>query len=307
VISFRYHVVSIVAVLLALAAGVALGGGPLSEIGRGSGDEATQRAEARTEQLNRRLDAANADAGFQDEFARMASSRVLQGSLDQRPVALVTTPGADQAVVESITELVQQSGGSVTGTYAIQPQLVAGDGKSLVDTLGTQLLEAVKDTGVPANATTYDRMGQLIGRAIATVEDRGKQTDTAATDILSSLKGAELMTRADGGNTQASLVIVVLGDEPADPRDADQVLGGLFAGMAAQSDGVVVAGSSTSGIDGVLAQLRDEVAFNANVSTVDSVDSAAGRVTAVLALAADARGEPGHYGASGIDGPAPRG
>ena len=34
VISFRYHVVSLVAVFLALAVGVALGGGPLGELGR---------------------------------------------------------------------------------------------------------------------------------------------------------------------------------------------------------------------------------------------------------------------------------
>ena len=35
-ISFRTHVVTLVAVFLALAVGVVLGGGPLSELGRGS-------------------------------------------------------------------------------------------------------------------------------------------------------------------------------------------------------------------------------------------------------------------------------
>ena len=68
-----------------------------------------------------------------------------------------------------------------------------------------------------------------------------------------------------------------------------------------------MAGTTESGTDGVLAQLRDEVAFSANVSTVDSVQTAAGQVTTVLALSADARGEPGHYGATGIDGAVPRG
>jgi len=37
VTTFRYHVVSLLAVLLALAAGIALGGGPLSEVGRADG------------------------------------------------------------------------------------------------------------------------------------------------------------------------------------------------------------------------------------------------------------------------------
>lgn len=306
-ISFRYHVLSLVAVLLALAAGVALGGGPLSEIGRGTADAATERAEDRGEELTRRLDDAESTTEFNDEFARLAASRVVQGSLDQRPVALVTLPGADQAVVESLAEFIQQAGGSVSGQYAVQPALVDGASQSLVDTLGTQLLETVKNTGIPANATTYDRMGQLIGRAIATVEDAGGPAGTGATDILSSLRGAELMIRTEGANALGSLAIVVLGDEPENPQDADRILGGLFGGLATQTDGVVVAGTTASATEGVLAQLRDEVAFTGNVSTVDSVQSTAGRVTAVLALAADMRAEPGHYGALGIDGATPRG
>jgi hypothetical protein len=306
VISFRYHVVSLVAVLLALAVGVALGGGPLSEIGRGD-DAATERAEERGDELDRRLEAADSTAKFQDDFAQLAASRVVQGSLEGRPVALVTLPGADEAVVTSLTEFVQQAGGSVAGSYALQPALVDGGSKPLVDTLGTQLLETVEGTGIPANATTYDRIGQLLGRAVATGNDTGSPVDTGAEDILSSLRGAELVTQTQGGETRASLALVVLGDESADTGDAGQVLGGLFAGLATHADGVVVAGTTASATGGVLQRLRDEVAFSANVSTVDSVQSAAGRVNAVLALAADMNGTTGHYGAAGIDGSAPRG
>jgi len=46
VISFRYHLTTLVAVFLALAVGVALGGGPLSDLGRSSDESAAARASA---------------------------------------------------------------------------------------------------------------------------------------------------------------------------------------------------------------------------------------------------------------------
>ena len=42
---------------------------------------------------------------------------------------------------------------------------------------------------MPTDATTYDRIGQLIGRAIATTEHR-RGADAEAADILASLAGA---------------------------------------------------------------------------------------------------------------------
>jgi hypothetical protein len=306
VISFRYHVVSILAVLLALAAGVALGGGPLSDIGRG-GDDATERAEERSQELTRRLDEAGLTDSFQDEFAQALAAGAVSGSLSGRPVTIITMPGADEAVVSSLGDLVEAAGGSVSGTYAVQPTLISDSEKSLVDTLGSQLVERPEGKDIPASAPTYERMGQLIGRAVATVTDAGGPEDTAAKDLLSSLRGAELLVREGGSGTRGSLVIVVLGDEPVSPDESDKIFSGLLIGLADKSDGVVFAATTRSGEDGLLAVLRDDVTFSANVSTADSTDTTAGRIAAVLALAADGRGTTGHYGAFGIDGPLPRG
>lgn len=305
-ISFRYHVVSILAVLLALAAGVALGGGPLSDLGRG-GDDATERAEARSQELTRRMDEAALTDSFQDEFAQALAAGAVNGSLASRPVVMITMPGADEAVVSSLSDLVGEAGGSVSGTYAVQPALVSDSEKSLVDTLGSQLVERPEGKDVAASAPTYERMGQLIGRAVASVTDAGGAADTTSKDLLSSLRGAELLVREGGSGTRGSLVIVVLGDEPVNPDESDKIFSGLLTGLAEKSDGVVLAATTRSGDDGLLAVLRDDVSFSANVSTADSTDSAAGRIAAVLALAADGGGTTGHYGAFGIDGPLPRG
>lgn len=305
-ISFRYHIVSIAAVLLALAAGVALGGGPLSELGRPS-DAAGERAEGRAEELARELESTEETAAFQDAFASATASRALSGELEGREVAVVALPSADEEVTTSLTRLVQQAGGSVSGSYQAQPGLVAADGKSLVDTLGAQILESVDGTDVPAEASTYDRMGQLIGRAVAAGGEGGARVDGAADDILSSLRGAELLTGSSDTGNRGSLVLLVLGSQPPEGEGVQNIVGGLATGLGTQADGMVVAGTTGSATNGILGLLRDEVSFTSNVSSVDSVQTVSGRVATVLGLAEDLRNEPGHYGAVGIDGALPRG
>ena len=305
-ISFRYHVVSIVAVLLALAAGVALGGGPLSEIGRG-GDEATERAEERSAELAEQLDEADAVDTFQDQFAGALAPQAVGGKLTTRPVVLVKMPGADEQVVKAIQELLTQAGASVSGSYVVSEGLLDPEQKPLVDTLGRQLLETVTTTGIPATASTYDRIGQLLGWAAATPTDIGAPLDEGTTESLNSLKGAELVTQDQAATGRGSLAVVVLGDEPADPGAVDKLYAALFTGIAEHTDGVVLAGTSGSAGDGLLAALRDDVTMSANVSTADAVETTAGRVAAILALALDASGKTGHYGSAGIDGAVPRG
>lgn len=305
-ISFRYHVISLVAVLLALAAGVALGGGPLSEIGRG-GDDATRRAEERAEALDQRLDTADQTESFQDAFAGRVAARAVSGQLTSRPVVLVTLPGSDEQTVEAIGEMVEQAGGSLAGEYAVLPKLLDQAEKSLVDTLGSQLIETVKNTGVDPSAPTYQRLGGLVAQATATTEDTGAERGDESREILSSLKSAELLTQRGGGELKGSAVIVVLGDEPVEVDQSDTVYAGFLTGLATKADGVVVAGTTDSAVDGILGALRDDVTVTANVSSVDSVQTEAGRVAGVLALAADVRGTVGHYGASGLDGALPRG
>lgn len=305
-ISFRYHVVSLLAVLLALAAGVALGGGPLSDVG-GGGDDAAERAEARNQELSRQLDEADTNDSFQDEFAQALANGAVSGVLANRPVVMITLPGADEKVVDSLIDLVGAAGGSLTGLYAVQPTLVSEDEKSLVDTLGSQLVERPEGKDVDATAPTYERMGQLIGRAVASITDAGGASDNTSRDLLSSLKGADLLVREQGAGTRGSLVLVVLGEEPAEPDESDKIFGGLLNGLAEQCDGVLLAGSTRSGDTGLVSVLRGDVTFSANVSTADSAETTAGRIAAVLGLAEDARGTTGHYGAFGIDGALPRG
>lgn len=301
-ISFRHYIVTLVAVFLALAVGIVLGGGPLSDVGRGS-EQDLKDAEARNTALEARLAAGGKSTAFQDAFAGTIGAQALAGGLDDRSVVLVTFPGVDEKLVRGLSSQVKQAGGAVIGQYDVQPALVDPSEKSLVETLGSQLRTQYAK-GVPADAATYDRMGQILGSTIGTGYDTDQERTEAATSVEESLKSAGLVTPTTAPSVRTPQVIVVLGD--AEPKaGSDAIVSDLLAGMAAYVRNLVVAGSTASAEDGHLADLRRDGTLDSELSTVDSVQTGAGRVTTVLAMIDAAEGKLGSYGASGADGAAP--
>ena len=288
-ISYRHHVVSLVAVFLALAVGVALGGGPLSQLGR---DDTPTSASTRVEQQQARR-----TVDFGEQFATAAAPALYADRLRDHPVTILTLPGARRGVVSALTAQVEQAGGTVAGTFQAERSLVASSEKSLVDTLGSQLMTQLGHDVVPADSSTYDRMGRLLGLALSGSSISGDQT----VSLRQSLAGADLLTSPDSA-PRAPLVLVVLGRDGVDPA----ILSGLFSGLDAVATGVVVAGVTDSGARGDLRALRSEPVAD-HVATVDGVDSSVGQVTTVLALARSLKVQGGSFGASGSDGAVPLG
>ncbi len=290
--SFRYHVVSLVAIFLALTAGIALGGGPLAELGRAE-TAAPSAADAQA------LDAAEQQSAFADQVVAGSATRLYADGLGGRSVAILAFPGVPETTQEAVAAQVAAAGGTVAGTYAVEPALVAAGEKALVDTLGSQLMTQLEDGRVPAASTTYDRIGQLLGLAMATTSDKGSATSKDATSIRQSLAAADLVTTTGTPERRAPYVLALLG---ADTSAADDpIYAGVLGGLAAQSVGVVLAADTADGADGRLSRLREEPVA-ASLATVDGVETAAGQVTALLSLTEWPATRGQAYGASGADG-----
>ena len=289
-ISFRHHVVSLVAVLLALAAGVTLGGGPLSDLGR----TATPELRSENADLKSQLKEATASDSVAEDVLDQHGDRLLSGMLKDLRVAVVALPGAPEEARAGLTEKIKQAGGRLVANYELLEKAYAPEGKSLVDTLGSQLAEDAE--GIAADATTYERLGQLIAQVV--MAGPGE-----ATSRVSSLSSAELLTAGEQASA-ADLVVVLAGD---DTRQVEtDALADLLGGVDSGVDGSVTVASEASGRDGLLAGLRDDEGWAAASSSVDSIDTTSGLVSTVFALAADAAGGRGHYGAFGADGAAPQ-
>jgi len=276
----RRHLVAAVSLVLALATGIALGAGPLS-----------RETLVPTQSEPRRSTPAPAETA--DELAEAVTPSMTRDRLAGRSVTVVSTPGAAARDVEALAEAVEAAGGSVSARWKVGRSLVEAGDAALVDTLGEQLLEQLDEDVAELDAPPYQRMGQLLGEAIATRGDRPDVVGKSGTTIRQSLDAASLLATDDTDPRVSPLVLVVLGDDVE-----DAVAEGLTTGLAERARRVVVAADARRGDLAVLDETGD-------VTTVDGVDGAAGRLAAVLALAADDDDPPGSYGASGSDGVLP--
>jgi hypothetical protein len=311
VISFRYHIVSIVSVFLALAVGIALGGGPLKgEVDNTLVDQVKADRAVKAD-LRAQIAEARSGNGFVDGFADTVAPGLLNQTLEGRTVTLVALPGAQQSEVTAIGDMVGTAGGTLGGTLRVGDGLLDVSNKELVDELSSQLLDGASDVNVPADASGYEAMGALIARAIGTdKEPGGEGVDATADSILAGLSTAGLMS-ADGAlDRRGSLVLVVAG--PGSGTDEEKTAAATIATTLAtaidtDTDGVVVAGPMASAREhGVVRAIRDDVVAARDVSTVDSLGRAAARVVSVMALAGQAQDQTGHFGGvDAADGPMP--
>lgn len=301
-ISLRQHVASLVAVFLALAVGIALGGGLLADTDDEPDD---QSAASAPEKPGTQSDTADS---YGDAFAAASAVRLYANGLDGHAVVVLAMPGAEPAQVKALTEQVIAAGGAITGTFTAGEALIEPGQKTLVDTLGSQLMTQLGDPRVDAAATTYDRMGELMALAMATDQVSSVRADIAAVTIRQALADAELLTSpADVRNAPLILVVLPPGTEGAsDSLATKTILSGLINGLGSNAAGVVVTGDADSAEDGELAALRASELVGP-VSTVDGLETTIGQVTTILALMNVLLGTGGSYGASGSDGAVPLG
>lgn len=301
-ISFRYHIVSIVSVFLALAVGVALGGGPLKGEVDNTLVEQVKADRARKADLQAEISALKSTNEFSDRFADTIAPGLVGGTLKDRSVTLVVLPTAQQTEVTALGDMIATAGGTVGGTVRIGDGMLDAQNKQLVDELGSQLLDSASDVNVPADASGYERVGALLARAIGTDKEAGGEpVDGTSDSILAGLSTAGLLSAEDDLERRGSLVLFVAGSGGM-TGDAAQSANSIVATMAtavdADTDGVVVAGPVTSAhAGGLVRAIRDDVVAARDVSTVDVLGRSAARVVTVMALAGQAQDQTGHYGA----------
>jgi hypothetical protein len=308
VVSFRYHVVSIAAVLLALAAGVILGAGPLAaQVNDAVGPAKNDPAVSADAALQK------ARVTYDDAWATAAAPHLVTGALHKQHVVVLMAPATPPAVVKAVTDELTAAGATITGQVQLTNAWFDAAQSTVLSGITDQLAPAgTKDaSGTPAQRSAAALAAALVGKAGAPASD-------SATALLSGLRQGGFLTwssptpSAAGSTTgsqsaapQAATTAVVLA--PVAVRGAAAGLVPLATALDAAGAGVVVggpAGSATAA--GSVGNVRASAPARARVSTVDCVDLASGQVTVVLALAQQVAGGHGQYGTGpGADAPLP--
>ncbi|RDI17974.1 copper transport outer membrane protein MctB [Rhodococcus sp. AG1013] len=295
----RQHAISIAAIFLALAIGVVLGSGLLSN-GMLSGlrdDKAELQNEI--EDLNQENNQLGEQLMSADGFDSAVADRIVRDTLAQRSVILVTTPDADPADIDGINRVVAQAGGAITGRVSLT--------KSFVDSVnGDQLRTTVTNiipAGIQLRTGAVDQ-GSLAGDLLGSVLLLNPQTAQPQTTpeerglALETLRGGGFIDY-DGNVQPAQLAVVLTGE--GDPENTGGNRGAVIARFAGALDGrgagTVLAGPPAAAEgSGPIAVARADAAVSAVLTTVDNVDRESGRITTVLALQEQLGGGSGRYG-----------
>jgi hypothetical protein len=304
VISFRYHIVSIVAIFLAFALGIAVGTAALNGAVTDNLRDQVNSLRDQRDSLRTDVSALEKKVADQDGFATLYGDNVITGALAGKTVAIVQAPGASAEAVDGVVAQVAAAGGRVTGQIEVTADYVDPSREADIRALATGPAHPV---GLQLPAT--DDAGALGGSLLAYVLV-GTPTAGDISQVLAGFATLQMVRVKGDTVTPADLAIVVTGgvDEDADAAaDKAQKIAALASALDSQGDGVVVAGDSASaGQGGVIQAIRDDAAASRDVSTVDDADTAIGRLTVILALAEQDNDRAGQYGtAAGADAIAP--
>jgi Copper transport outer membrane protein, MctB len=319
VIDFRYHLVSIVAVFLALAIGIVLGS--TSEARNGALDLLQQSSN----QLKNELNAANAEksalgqeSSNEEQFLQTAEPHLLAKLLQGDSVVIVTEPGAQGSVVDGIKQAVALAGATVTGEVALQPKFndISGATQANLSGINNQVASAdgiVLNPGANPQTTDEQQAAQLIGGALLakTAAQPGAAPTDAQTLLAAYAQGGYLTVSPSGApsGTAQLAVLVTPQSAPSDGTNdpANQVLLAVAQEFASMSSATVVAGGVTgSEQSGSAMSVLRSSSVSGQVSSVDDADLTLGQITVVQALASQLAGQkPNSYGISGASAVSP--
>lgn len=296
-ISMRYHIVSLAAIFLALALGIVLGATKVSSpILAGLQTDKTSLS-AQKDQLTTDNSALTARVGGDDKFSGAVGNLAVRGTLPGTTVVLLTTADADPGDRDAVLSLLARAGAKVTAQLQVTAQFSDPAHASDLRALAARVLPT--GAKLPDSPDAGATGGALLGAVLLTDKD-GKSTvkTDQATAALSALSAGGFV-QASGPVTPGQLVLVLTGSAVTGGSEADRAA--AIASMATQlklaSGGVVVAGRQGSEAPaGTVGVIRADTAESAAVTTVDNVDTTAGRLAAVLGLVEQHGGGVGRYG-----------
>jgi hypothetical protein len=290
-ISFRFHLVSLVAVFLALGLGVLAGTTVLNKGFVTVLEAQTQNLREQSAELRDRVTRLEGEARLSSAFEREAMEHLVSGRLPGRDVILITQEGTDGAGIQGARRALEEAGAELRAVLSVHRRITLERGSD-------------RQALALAIGTSGDDPGALQAQAAEALAIRLVFGSTGD-DVLASLLDAGFLVnrgpgldgealRRLGGNGEV-FVVVAGGPEGADPAPTDFLVP-LVQRLVLQGEAVAAAESLDSQYEFV-GILRGDGSVSEQMVTQDNVDRIPGEVGLVLGLQdlLDS-GRGGHYG-----------
>jgi len=283
-INFRFHVVSLIAIFLALALGVVIGAGVIDRGVVDTLNSRLDRVESKSDRISKENDALTDRNKQTESMIGDLQPFAVSGRLLGDDVGVVAVRGVDGGRVTAVVTAAQQATATATGTLWLENKWALADAnsvKALQDVLGTT-------TKNKASLRTegLQKLAQRLGAPEARAD--GEQ------DLLVALQDAGFLGFDAVGNSTitsfpgrgAGIVLVVGNGESVDPASVTVTAAKAFHTADVPLVVASVWKEVTDGPDRAAAvqPIRDNNELASTVSTVDDLDLVEGPTTVVLAL-----------------------
>lgn len=309
-IDFRYHVVSLVSVFLALAVGIVLGAGPLREPITEALTGQVERLRVDRDSLRKQLTAADEKQSNQDAYLEAMAPQILGSTLPQVRVAIVALPVATQDDIDAVQSRLEQAGATVTTQMQLHESWINPERATFQRNLSTQL-ESYLETKVPADATTQNLLALAASQSLLLTGGNAKTLN----DLLGGAE-ADLATYSQSSQLVAQAIVVVGPRNPeanatasgtttvdaATAKQTEETYLGWGKALVQLGIPAVAVGEATTDTD-FITVLRNN---NVRITTVDTISATTAPLSVPTALAHSFNGKAPAYGfGKGAQEPAP--
>ncbi|SCE67736.1 Copper transport outer membrane protein, MctB [Micromonospora coriariae] len=285
-INFRYHVVSLTAVFLALAIGLVVGTAALNGPVADSLKEQVTGLRKDNQQWRQTVNNMEKQLGLEEEFAEEMSQVVLPGTLTGRRVVVLSLPnGRDHT--EGVLKKLQLGGATITGRVDLQDKFINPDNNSnLLELAVTAARPTAQTTGLPGNGHGVETSSALLASVLL---DRAQGTapvsDADRRAVLAAYNNAGYLTTDDNKVTGPAEAVVVVSGQPYVDKDSDKRDESVVK-IAEQFDrtGSIVVGGNGSAGGNLVAVVRGDPVLSQTISTVDNANTVQGQLVTSLAL-----------------------
>ncbi|MGW4296905.1 copper transporter [Micromonospora chersina] len=286
-INFRYHVVSLTAVFLALAIGLVVGTAALNGPVADSLKERVNGLSKDNSLMRQSVNNLQKELDMEEDFAAEMAQVVLPGKLSGRRVLVLSLPsGRDHT--EGVVKMLQLAGANVTGRIDVQDKFVNPDSNNNLLELAVTAARpnSVPTSGLPGNGHGVETSSALLASVLLDrPQGQPAVTDADRRAVVQQYVTSGYLTSENKIAGAAEAVVLVSGQPYVDKFSAEKDESVVkIAEQFDRSGAIVVAGMGSAG-GNVVSVVRGDPVLAQTISTVDNANTVQGQLVTSLALA----------------------
>ncbi|SCG74382.1 copper transporter [Micromonospora coxensis] len=284
-INFRYHVVSLTAVFLALAIGLVVGTAALNGPVADSLKENVNALRKDNQQMRQSVNSMQKELELEEEFAAQIAQVVLPGKLAGKRVLLLSTPSGREHT-EGVLKMLELAGADVTGRVDVQDKFINPDNNTnLMELAVTAARPSAPASALPGNGNGVETSSALLASVLL---DRPQGTP-AVTEadrkaVLTAYSNGGYLTAEEPVSGTAEAVVVVSGQPYVDKDSAKKDESVVKIAEQFDRTGAIVVGGNGSAGGNLVAIVRGDPVLAQTISTVDNANTVQGQLVTALAL-----------------------